>query len=377
MAWTLAKYGRESTSSAVEGLFSGDTVTHSNCCSCHSSRRGFLTGLAALGGCTTVPGFASAAVSLAKPRRIDVHHHLLPPTVGVMTKSKNMLAPAWNGWTPETSLADMDRGGVDIAMLSITTPGIWFGNVADSAGWARESNDFGAKMMADHPNRFGLFTTLPMPDIDATLKEIAYGLDVLKADGVAMFTNYGDKWLGDPTFDPVFAELNQRKAVVYTHPNIANCCRNLVPDIPPAMVELGTDTTRAIAQMIFGGASRRFPDIRIIFSHAGGTMPYLIGRFAFEEGVQVKKQTMLKGQLDDIKAFYYDTAQSTSVATMTAFRKVIPVSQLLFGTDYPFRTTIEHVEGLKYDHLFTARELRAIDRDNAIRLLARFKAQAG
>ncbi len=299
-------------------------------CGCHASRRGFLTGLASLGICAAAPGWAAAAVS-AKPRRIDVHHHLLPPSMAALVKAKNLMQSNWNNWSPQKGLDDMDQGGVDLAILSIATPGIWFGDAADAARIARECNDYAARVVADHPGRFGMFATLPLPDIDGSLKEIAYALDTLKADGVAMFTSYGDKWLGDPALAPVFEELDRRKAVIYTHPNNPACCRNLVPGQPPPMIELGTDTTRAIARMIFSGASRRYPDVKMIFSHAGGTMPFLIERFWFEARLREKAQTMVKGQVDDVKKFYYDTAQTSNPASMAALRRSYPCRRSSLG----------------------------------------------
>ena len=128
---------------------------------------------------------------------------------------------------PRKSIEDMDRGGVAAAVVSITNPGLWFGDAAVTRRLARACNDYGAKLVQDHPTRFGLFAAMPLPDVDATLKEIAYAYDTLKADGVGLLTSYGDTWLGNPAFRPVMEELNRRKAVVHVHPTAANCCRNL------------------------------------------------------------------------------------------------------------------------------------------------------
>ena len=167
---------------------------------------------------------------------------------------------------PEKSLADMDAAGVSTAILSITTPGVWFGDAAAAAALARACNEYGAKLTSSNPRRFGTFSTLPLPDIDASLREIEYALDTLKADGIGLFTSYGDKWLGDPAFAPVMDELNRRKAVVYTHPTGANCCVNLIADVPEPIIEYGTDTSRTIASLLFTGTASRCPDIKFIFS---------------------------------------------------------------------------------------------------------------
>jgi 6-methylsalicylate decarboxylase len=268
----------------------------------------------------------------------------------------------------------MDRGGVAVSITSITTPGLWFGSHSPARRLARACNDYAAKLVSDHPRRFGMFVNLPLPDIDGSLKEIEYGLDVLKADGISLFTSYGDKWLGDPAFDLVFAELNRRKAVVYTHPTTANCCTNVLPVLADAAIEYGTDTTRAIANMVFGGASARYPDIKLIWSHGGGTMPYLIDRFHYFMRMPSNREKFPNGFMPEALRFYYDTAQVPNTAALSALKAVIPVANILFGTDYPYLTAEHHVKGLASAGVFTPAELRAIDRDNAVKLMPKFGA---
>ena len=213
---------------------------------------------------------------------------------------------------------------------------------------------------------------IPLTDVDGSLQEIAYALDTLKADGIGLMTSYGDKWLGDPLFLPVMAELNRRKALVYTHPTAANCCVNLVRTEPPVMIEFGTDTTRAIADIVFSGNARKFPDIRWIFSHAGGTMPFLIERFVRNPLLEPSaKPTVPEGTLAELKRFYYDTAQTSNKAAMSALAAIIPVSRIVFGTDFPYRTSIDHVKGLREAGVFTDAQLMEIERDNALKLLPR------
>src|SRR5437870_9438477 len=195
-------------------------------------RRQFLTGTAMLGARALLSWHeAEAQMSTAKPHRIDVHHHHTPPPYLAAITARNITGPV-REWTPEKSLADMDRGGVATALTSITTPALRFLDDADARKLARECNNYSAKLVADGKGRFGMFAVMPMPHVDATLNEIAYALDTLKADGIGMLTSYGDKWLGDPACAPVMDELNRRKAVVYTHPTTANCCANLMPDVP-------------------------------------------------------------------------------------------------------------------------------------------------
>ena len=276
----------------------------------------------------------------------------------------------FRSWTVEGTLADMDKGGVAKAVLSLIQPGTWFKDDEQARSLAREVNDYAARLRADHPGRFGIFTTLPMPDVTGSLREIEYGMDVLKADGVGLFTSYGPKYLGDPSFTPVLEEINRRKLVVYVHPTNPLCCSNLQPGINPSTIEYATDTTRTLASLLFSGAAERFPDIRWIWSHSGGTMPFLFERFLRQEDFMKgkAKEVLPRGSMYYFKRFYYETAQGNSPMQLAALLKMIPVSQVLFGSDYPYRPATECVEGLARQR-FRPGELRAIEHDNALRLM--------
>ena len=193
------------------------------------SRRKFIGGLAATAA--AVP-FADRQAcgqpsSVAeKPFRIDVHHHLSSPGFIAEISGRRTGQVPLMKWTVAQSLDDMDQGGVATSILSISEPSVFFGNYDAARSLARETNDFGAKLIADYPGRFGMFATVPLPDIDGTLREIEYALDTLKMDGICMMTDYQGKFLGDPAFKPVMEELNRRKAIVYTHPFRNDCCRN-------------------------------------------------------------------------------------------------------------------------------------------------------
>jgi 6-methylsalicylate decarboxylase len=301
--------------------------------------------------------------------RIDVHHHLCPPAYA---EAVNRITPVFKAlldWTPERSLEDMDRGSVGAAIVSMTTPGLWFGDDARARHLARTCNEYAAAMVRDHPGRFGFFAALPLPDVDGSLEEIEYALDVLEADGVCLFTSYGSRYLGDAHFRPVLAELHRRKAVAYTHPTASPCCVNLVPEVSEAVIEYGTDTTRTIASLVFSGAAHRFRGIRFIFSHAGGTMPFLIGRFFQNARTRPAPDKLPDGVLAELRRFFYDTAQSCNPATMAALRHVVDVQQILFGTDFPWGRAHAHAADLASCG-FSQEELRAIDVENAMRLLA-------
>jgi predicted TIM-barrel fold metal-dependent hydrolase len=312
---------------------------------------------------------ASQPIPAAQPPpfRIDVHSHLAPPAWIRKLTPEGVVLPPLANWSVARHLDDMDRGGVQIAVTSITAPGLWFSDAPALRTLARACNDYAAELRSQHPDRFGVFAVLPLPDVEGSLREMEYALDVLKADGICLYTSYDGKWLGDPAFDAVFAELNRRKTLVYTHPVAANCCRNLVPGINDATIEFGTDTTRAIARYVFSGSASRFPNVRLIFSHAGGTMPYLIERFdVWSRNAPNARE--LPGFRSLASGFFYDIAQSANPVALRALASIVPDSHILFGSDYPFRTTLEHVTGLANCGVFDAAAIRGIERENFLSL---------
>ena len=340
-------------------------------------RRRFLRAAAAAGAAAAIAPdrlFGAAQPSSAGGR-IDMHHHFAPPAWVAEVRGRPLLQPANTRWTPAQSLEDMDRGGVSASIVSITNPGLWFGDAKQTVPLARACNEYGAKLVQDHPTRFGLFAAMPLPDVDATLKEIAYAYDVLKADGVGLFTSYGDVWLGNRAFRPVMEELNRRRAVVAVHPTAANCCRNLeyAPGVGPGSIEYGTDTTRAIIGVAFSGDATRFPDIRFVWSHAGGSVPFLAGRI--EGASNNAKEALPHGFIAELKKFHYDLAGAANRGAIASLQQLVPATQIVFGTDFPPGGTSAAVAKTLADlGMFSAADLRAIDRDNAVRLLPRFRA---
>jgi predicted TIM-barrel fold metal-dependent hydrolase len=272
-------------------------------------------------------------------------------------------------WSLERQMAEMDAAGVQRAILSVTTPGVTVEGEAGSR-LTKEANDYAAKIASDSSNRLGFFVYVQHPErTDETLSEIARGMDELKANGVCLFTSYQGKYLGDPVFDPLFAELNRRKATVYVHPTTAACCARVVPAVPDTVIEFGTDTTRAITNYIYRGAARRYPDVKMIFSHSGGTMPFLIERYDFFDKSGQGKSGAPDGFRAEIAKFYFDIAQASNPVATKALREVVPMTQIVFGTDYPYRTPIEHVRSLESAKVFNERELAELYRGNAARSL--------
>lgn len=349
-------------------------------CSCASggclSRRAFLGGAAALASASLLSGGAARAKpAAAKPFRIDIHHHFATPDWVSAVSGRERLNPRARTWVPSRSIDEMDSTGVAASALSITNPGLWFGDAAASERLSRNCNEYAARLTSDIPGRFGMFAAVHMPDIDTTLREIAHAYDQLGCDGIGLFTSYGDRWLGHASFSPVFEELNRRRALVFVHPTAATCCGNLIDELPASTIEYGTDTTRAIGSLLFSGTAARYPDIRFVFSHAGGTAPYLIYRLLrLERNTKDGAQRLPAGLLHEIRKFHYDVAGAVHPIPLEALVKLVPVSQVLFGTDYPSGGGIaDAVRGLA-ECGFEARALRAIERDNAIRLLPRLNA---
>ncbi len=334
------------------------------------SRRGFLASAVSAAAVTALtPSNVLAQPAASPPRRIDVHHHMVPPAHAEFLIKKNVPAIKWS---VQMSLDDMDKSGIKTALLSQIQPGTWFGDAAESRAMSRVINEYGAKLVQDHPGRFGLFATITPLDVEGSLKEIEYAFDTLKADGLGLLTSYNGKYLGDPSFAPVWEELNRRKAVIYVHPLAANCCENVVPGIPPGSIEYATDTTRTIAHLVFTGTSQKFPDIRWIFSHSGGTLPFLTQRFIQQQKVQ-KHSFLPNGPMPEFKKFYYELAQGNTKAQLFGLSQIVDSSHMLYGTDFPYRDGAE-VNGGIAGWNFTAADLSAINNVTAMKLMPNLKA---
>jgi 6-methylsalicylate decarboxylase len=342
-----------------------------------ASRRQFLAGLGAASAAAMLP---APAVHAQAKNLIDTHHHFFPPNYIAMMKEYDAKRniPPFPGvfdWTPARSIEQMDKHGVRTAVVSFqSTPGVWFDAGPEEASKiVRVGHDFAADMRRDYPGRFGIFAPLSMLNIDATLKEIEYAFDTIKADGINLHTNYGDKWLGDPAYKPVLEELNRRKAVIYVHPLVATCCGRLSIPTFPAVIEVPHDTTRTVTSLLLSGSFARYRDIKWIFSHAGGTIPLMAGRIdAFYGKRPNLKEFAPEGIFGELARLYYDTANATSVPTMAALLKLVSASQITYGTDYPY-FQLDQIADLRKLGL-SAADLTAIESGNAARLIPTLKA---
>jgi predicted TIM-barrel fold metal-dependent hydrolase len=270
---------------------------------------------------------------------IDVHHHILPEVFWRATNDAENpvggIVPA--PWSKESTLSYMDDAGIDVAITSISTPGVHMGDDAAARDLARRVNELSAELIQERPDRFGGFAALPLPDVDGALRALEYGLDVLKLDGVVLFSNARGIYLGDKRFRPLFDELEKRGAVVFVHPTSSPdpAARSL--GLPDTVIDFTTDTTRAVAQLHYGNTFARTPNVKYIFSHAGGTIPYLATRFSIIDEMNVIPGAQERGTAaDTLRRLYWDTALSWRPPVLRMLRSVVGMGQVLFGTDYPY-----------------------------------------
>jgi len=311
--------------------------------------------------------------------RIDVHHHFYPPeylkqlTGDTPQPGSERAQPGVQNWTTARTVEEMDKHGVATAVISLSPPGCRMFDRDGNRRLARLCNDYGARMGTDHKGRFGLFGVLPMPDVEGSLAEIAYAFDTLKADGIQLMTSYGDSWLGDPKYDPVMDELNRRKATVFVHPLAPSCCSSLIPWVPAALVEYPQDTNRCIMSLMFSGTLTRCPDIKFIFCHGGGSIPFLAGRVQHSGSNRRFLDKVPNGIEHELKKLHYDIALAAFQPSLAALFALVPKSQVLLGSDYPFSSIGAAVGGLDAYGVSEA-DARAIYRGNAERLMPRLKA---
>jgi predicted TIM-barrel fold metal-dependent hydrolase len=304
-------------------------------------------------------------------RRIDVHHHILPPRYTSWVRAHGIAGAggrALPDWSAESTLRTMDDNGIAKAIVSVSAPGVQLdANKRDDAAaraMAREVNEFSARVAADHPGRFGFFATLTLPDIEGSLAEAQHALDTLGAAGVILLANSHGEYLGAPEHDALFAELDRRRTVAFVHP--AELPGPPVPGLPPFAADFLLDTTRAAYRLVQSGVPRRFPNLKIILSHAGGFVPYASHRLCL--GLLAEGKGQLPELLEEFRSFYFDTALSSTPAALPSLLAFAKPGHVLYGSDWPFAPApivSYFTSGLDAYPALDAAGRAAIDHDNA------------
>lgn len=320
------------------------------------------------------------------PRRIDVHHHVIPPDYADWLREKGVRpgGVAVPRWTMGLAEKVLHKNGVQAAILSLSTPGVWFGDARQARSWARRVNEFSAQVVADRPDSFGFFATLTLPDVDGAITEATYALDVLGADGIVLLANNAGSYLGDPAFDRLLAFLHERRAVVFVHPG--ELPAEPVPGIPTFTADFLLDTTRAAVSLILSGSLERHDGITWILAHAGGFVPYISHRILLTTlrdepklklaRMALRRRRFVAERMRIFRRFYYDIALSSTPAAMPSLLEVAGSDRILFGSDFPFApaAAVKYMRA-EYEDQRLSRDVRArIDRGNAERLFPRFAA---
>src|SRR5712675_2698217 len=311
---------------------------------------------------------------------IDVHSHpILPYGQG---------APVGPGqkqpdWSVESAISYMDEHDISACVLS-DPDSANHATGQEARDIARRVNETLADIVSRHPGRFGAVATLPGRDADAAVTEIVYALDILKMDGASTSTSISDVYLGEPQFDPWFEELNRRRVTLFVHPTFTKATQRLLIGLNPSVLEFMFDTTRMIANMVATGAKKRFSNIKIISTHGGGTIPYLVNRIQVLEhtfGVAPGRLELSPEEVrEGIASFYYDLTAATSEAQLGAILKLVPASQLLMGLDLPFMPKSSFAPAIadvgRYS-AFSEADLRSISYANAFRLYPELAKRIG
>lgn len=311
--------------------------------------------------------------------RIDVHHHIVPPVFreAMLNKGIDKVAGApLPVWTPAQSIDIMDQIGTETAIVSLSAPGVYFGDVQEACSLARQCNEYTAEMRQNFPNRFGFFAVLPMPLTAEACKEAIYALEVLKADGIVLLGSTNGVFLGDSRFEELMFELNKRKAIVFIHPNLHETSESLGLSTPGFILEFLPDTTRAAVNLITSGVMERFPDIQFILAHAGGFLPYVAWRVSLGNLMSEMSKNAPQGIMTYIKRFYFDTALSPSPYAMSALKELVGTDRILFGSDFPFAPApVSHmqVKTLGELSIFNKADHYKIQRANALSLFPQYK----
>jgi predicted TIM-barrel fold metal-dependent hydrolase len=277
---------------------------------------------------------------------IDVHQHVIPDVykaelakVGVLGSGEN----PWPDWSVARQLELADEHGIDAILISIASPGAYFGNIEFTKRLVKACNEVMAQMVAEHPTRYGAMGFVSLPDVAAACRDVEYALDVLKLDGINLQTHTGHRYLGHPEEEELYAELDRRRAVIFVHPQRPAVHGMANYSYPAGLTELTFDTTRAIANMLYNGTLAKYPNIRFITPHMGGVTPFLLFRLSGLDDNPKVRERIPDGVAAYLRRLYYDIAQSPSPLALRALLDVTDPTHILFGTDYPSARNVEKV----------------------------------
>jgi aminocarboxymuconate-semialdehyde decarboxylase len=277
------------------------------------------------------PRHRHAPTSESETSFIDVHSHYLPPSYVAAMKSAGIHEmDGWPipNWSPELAIETMDAYGIAAQVVSLTSPGVDFLQGTQAIHLARTMNEYLAEMIQSYSPRFGGFAVLPLPDMPAALEETRYALDDLALDGIGLFTNYNGIYLGDSFFDPVFAELDRRGAVVFIHPTKPPNSESLKnTGVPTPIMEYPFETTRMATNLVQNDVPSRFPNVRWIVTHGGGTAPYIFPRLMKAVGTE---------RVGQFRSLYYDLTATSTPGQSALLCGMADPKRLLMGFDFPF-----------------------------------------
>ncbi|MFF9204578.1 amidohydrolase family protein [Streptomyces sp. NPDC014986] len=269
---------------------------------------------------------------------IDVHAHFVTDGYVAAARSAGIEhpdgMPGWPTWTADQHLDLMERLGIEKSYLSVSSPGVHFGDDGAARALAREVNAFGARVRTEHPRRFGHFASLPLPDVEGSLAEAAHALDRLGADGVAVKTNHHGLYLGDPRLEPLWEDLGRRGAVVFVHPTSPPHAEVLSPNRPRPMLEFLFDTARAASDLLFRGVLTRHPRIRWVLTHGGGVLPLLADRMELFRTLLGGDTGDAPGVVEQLGRLWYDMAGTPFPRQIPALDAAFGTERLLYGSDY-------------------------------------------
>lgn len=302
---------------------------------------------------------------------VDVHHHALLPALTGDIDLGTVDIPAWS---IDDSVAFMDKVGIDVAVLSLSSPGVSYANPAKARETAHRVNETLASYVARYPKRFAAFATLPLPDIEGSLRELEHAHDVLHLDGVGVMSNYGP-YFGTAHYDPLFEMLNRSGLPVHIHPRPPTLTAHQDFGLPPSLYEFTFESTRVAVQVAYNNVFGRFPNLKLILSHAGGAVPFLAKRLTY--GPQIVADLKDKAPVDTIQElgkFYFDVAMVSGRFTLPALNALVDTDRILYGSDFPYMPVADIVE-IKTDVMdfagYRDEDIRKIGSENALRLLPR------